>query len=183
MMQGQVTSLNVAAQLDLATWACLKVEVWEAVADQGVVSRRIDRALMYGSQQPPGYALVVAARVPSSDYSEFSLQQVFLEVERTPGADHDAISATAIALGDFVVWVILNPSRQPVAFAPSPITDDTIMIFPPAYGPLQWPPQKSLSEDELRRVWRRYLVIQEEHKVGLDGSIEPGSGGERPSAP
>jgi hypothetical protein len=182
MMQGQPTPLDVAAQLDLATWACLKVEVWEAVAEQGAVSRPTDRSLMHSSQQPPGYALVIAARVPSSNYSEFSLQQVFLEVERTPGAAHVNISATAIALGDFVVWVILNPTRKQVGFAPSPGTDDTITIFPPAYGILQWPPRKSLSEEELRQVWRRYLVIQEEHKVGWNDSTESIGGDNRPSA-
>jgi hypothetical protein len=165
MMQGNTVQLDQAAQFELATWACLKVMVWESVGED-VVTSSADRELMWKHQQPPLYALVVLGQVPPSDQSEFSLQQVFIRARRRPGAPLDNVSATAITMGDFVAWVILNPTKpRGVDFKPTPIDDDLITIFPPAYGPLQWPPRTALTGEELRSVWRRYLRIGEEVKV------------------
>jgi len=165
MMQGNTIRLDPAAQIELATWACLKVMVWESVAE-GVVTDPNDRELMWKYQQPPGYAVVVLGRVPASDHSEFGLQQVFIKAQRNRGAQFDNVLATAVTLGDFVAWVILNPtSARDVSFKPTPIEDDLITIFPPSYASLQWPPKMALTAEELRSVWRRYLVVLEEVKV------------------
>jgi hypothetical protein len=165
MMQGRTVQLSPEAQIQLAVWACLKVMVWESVAE-GAVTNLQNRQLMWKHQQPPGYAVVVLARAPSTDWTEFSLQQVFIKAQRKPGAPFDSISATAITLGDLVAWVILNPtSTQGISFRPTPATDDLITIFPPALQSLQWPPTKALTSAELRSVWRRYLVIDDEVKV------------------
>ena len=172
MMQGNTVRLDPAAQVELATWACLKVMVWESVAE-GVVTRPDDRVDVE-HQQPPLYAVVVLGRVPSSDHSEFSIQQVFIRAQRRRGARLDNVSATALTLGDFVSWVILNPTKpRGVDFQPTPIGDDLITIFPPAYGSLQWPPKVALTVEELRSVWRRYLVIEEEVKVEHQGIKPP----------
>jgi hypothetical protein len=174
MMQGNTVQLDPAAQVDLAVWACLKVMVWESVAE-GVVTDAEERELMWRDQQPPGYSVVVLGRVPSSNHSEFSLQQVFIRAQRSAGAQLDNISATAITLGDLVAWVILNPtSARGIQFKPTPIEEDLITIFPPAYRSLQWPPKEALTVDELRSVWRRYFVIGDEVRV----QHQPGS--ERP---
>jgi hypothetical protein len=171
MMQGDTVQLDPAAQVELAVWACLKVMAWESVAE-GVVTHAEDRELMWKHQQPPGYSVVVLGRVPNSNHSEFSLQQVFIRAQRSPGAQLDNISVTAITLGDFVSWVILNPTAaQGINFKPTPIDKDLITIFPPAYGSLQWPPKMALTAEELRSVWRRYIVIQEEVQV----QVQPGS--------
>jgi hypothetical protein len=165
MMQGDTVRLDPEAQVHLAVWACLKVMVWESVAE-GVVTDAKNRELMCKHQQPPGYSVVVLGRVPSADHSEFSLQQVFIRAQRSMGAPLDNISATAITLGDLVAWVILNPtSAQGISFKPTPIGDDLITIFPPAFESLQWPPTKALTVEELRSVWRRYIVIEDEVKV------------------
>jgi len=165
MMQGRGVRLSPEAQIHLAVWACLKVMVWESVA-QGAVTDSQTRQQMWRHQQPPGYAVVALATAPSTDRSEFSLQQVFIKAQRKPGAPLDSISATAITLGDLVAWVILNPtSAQGISFRPTPIADDLITIFPPALESLPWPPSKALSTEELRSVWRRYLVIEDEIKV------------------
>lgn len=169
MMGGATVQLDPAAQVDLATWACLKVMVWEPAAE-GVVTSPVDRELMWKQHQPPRYAVVVLGWVRSSDQSEFSIHQVFIRAQRQPGAPLDNVSATALTLGDFVSWVILNPTKpKGVAFEPTPIDDDLITIFPPAYGSLRWPPQTALTTEELSSVWRRYLVIEEEVKVEHQG--------------
>lgn len=165
MMEGSTIQLDPAAQVELAVWACLKVMVWESVAE-GAVTSAEDRERMWKHQHPPGYAVVPLGRVPSSDQNEFSLQQVFIKAQRIPGAQLDNISATAITLGDFVAWVILNPtSVQGIHFEPTSIGDDSVTIFPPAFGARQWPPNKTFTVDELRTVWRRYFVIGEEVRV------------------
>ena len=165
MMEGQGIQLEPTAQLDVATWACLKVMVWESVAE-GIVTTPEVRRAMWKYQHPPAYAVVVLGQTPAADQSEFSLQQVFIKAQRQAGAPLDSVSATALTLGDFVSWIILNPtSAQGVNFRPTPIDDDLITIFPPALGALRWPPRETLTEEELRSVWRRYLVIQEEVQV------------------
>jgi hypothetical protein len=165
MMQGNTVQLTPAAQVELAIWACLKVMVWESVGE-GVVTGPANRELMWKDQQPPGYAVVAVGRAPSLDHSEFSLQQVFIRAQRRPGASLDNVSATALTLGDFVAWVILNPtSPQGITLKPTPIGDDLITIFPPAYESLRWAPKKTLAVEDLRSIWRRYFVIQEEVRV------------------
>jgi hypothetical protein len=165
MMKGNNVLLDQAAQVTLATWACLKVMVWESVAE-GVVTSPSDRQLMCKQQVPPAYALVALGRVPSSDQSEFSVQQVFIKAQRQPGAARDSVSATALTLGDMVAWVVLNPTRPAaMSLKPTPIDLDLITIFPPAAGSLRWPPRVTLTAEELRDVWRRYIVLREEEKV------------------
>jgi hypothetical protein len=169
MMQGNMVQLVPADQIDVATWACLKVMIWESVAE-GVVTSPTDRQLMWKHQQPPRYAIVVLGRAPSSQDSEFGIQQVFIKVQRQPGAPFDEVSATALTLGDFVAWVILNPTIPGgIGFKPTPIDDDLITIYPPAYQSLRWPPKVALTDEGRRLVWRRYLVIQEEVKVEHQG--------------
>jgi hypothetical protein len=171
MMQGNEVQLDPAAQVEVATWACLKVMVWESVGE-GVATRSDDRQMMWKHQLPPGYAVVVLGRVPPSDQSEFGLQQLFAIVQRKPGAPFDSMSATALTLGDFVAWVILNPtSAHAVRFEPTKIDNDLITIFPPAAEQRRWPPRKTLTADEQRSVWRRYIIIQEEVKVEHQGEV------------
>jgi hypothetical protein len=165
MMQGDTIHLDPAAQVELATWACLKAMVWESVAE-GVVTSSHDREEIWKRQLPPAYAVVVLGRVPVADHSEFGLQNVFVRAQRQPGASFDNVSATAVTLGDFVDWVILNPTALGRAdFKPTPIDDDLITIYPPSTSTLQWPPLTALTLEEVRSVWRRYMVVLDEVKV------------------
>jgi hypothetical protein len=146
MIEGEQVQLDLAQQIDLATWATLKAFVYERIANDPPVATQAERDLLRSQRRPPGN--VRAFLACAGNGTVFGVYRAYVEgwKEKDGESKFQRFYGTTFRLGHLLVQVIGNPDSDYRPFElPGIANDQAQTILPPVEGSV-WPPKYVLSD-------------------------------------
>jgi hypothetical protein len=145
-------TLDMRHQLTVATWAAMKVMVFEYVWGREPISTDADRALVMAESRPPANAQIRLAALESEGRPLQELHRVYVRGNPPPRdpAREDLALCVTLVIGCVVIQVLAGPAADDQKFERVGVPTDTyIPTFPPSPGTVQWPPLTSLTDATL----------------------------------
>lgn len=170
MIDGHALTLTPRAQVELATWITLKAMVFEAVAQYPSVTAQSNRDLLRTQRRPPSYACAYLARFDAR--FDMSVSRRYVMGERTPGSAQAEAAVVVLTTGPVVAAVLLSPTLPTHDFTiPGGRALQYMVIYPPTFEPIQWPPHQALTPTEHDSVPARFLAVRNDNCGGGSRSV------------
>jgi hypothetical protein len=157
MVRGQRTTLDLAQQVEVATWASKTVLALEYHEPDTVVARPQDRRIVMEQLRPPSHHRV---RLAHRDAVGESLVAKML-VARTEDAENERPDAFAVLFGIgyllLQVWGGHGADTGPGLAATGTKIDRAVMIWPPVPTAVEWPSNVPIADEEFDEVAREVI--------------------------
>jgi hypothetical protein len=155
LVQGRNATLTPADQILLATWATKTVMIGEFVGEATPVFADEDRAVVMDNDRPPAQTQVILAAYEGRGLPLALYRCVYALSRRALPAERLALLATLI-VGCCVLQVFWDPGLPEQVFARGPVGGPAhLSLFPPAFGPMDWPPAEVLNATNIRSFVER----------------------------